>query len=219
MTTVVDLEIGGMTCAACAARIERSLNKVEGVTASVNYALETAHVEAPSDLDPEALIAVVEGAGYEARLPSRSEGDTDDGGGPEDRVDQLGRQVGLVALLAVPVVALGMVPAWQFTNWQWLSLMLTFPIATWGARRFHRAAWMNLRHGAATRDTLVSVGVGVAFLWSLWALYFGDAGVAGLRHEFSWTADRAHAASAVYFEVAAATTLFLLAGPSSSTRR
>src|SRR5690606_26445618 len=119
---------------------------------------------------PAQLISLVEGAGYQARVPSAP--DAEEHAEPDDRVDQLGRQVGLVALLAVPVVAVGMVPAWQFTTWQWLSLMLTFPIATWGARSFHRAAWANLRHGAATMDTLVSVGVGVAFAWSLWALYF-----------------------------------------------
>ena len=206
----IDLEIGGMTCASCAARIERSLNKVEGVTASVNYALETAHIEAPASVDPAALISVVEGAGYDARLPVPSGAEPDEV--EDDPVQELGRRVALVAVLAVPVIGMGMVPAWQFTNWQWLSLMLTFPIATWGAWTFHRAAWANLKHATATMDTLVSAGVGMAFAWSLWALYFGDAGVVGLRHEFSWTADRVHAASAVYFEVAAATTLFLLAG-------
>jgi Cu+-exporting ATPase len=211
MSAIVDLEIGGMTCAACAARIERTLNKVDGVTASVNYALETARVEGPPDLDAAQLISLVEGAGYEARLPAPVGGETTVPAGP-DAVDVLRQRVLFVGLLAAPVVALGMVPAWQFTNWQWLSLMLTFPIATWGAWPFHRAAWANLRHGAATMDTLVSVGVALAFLWSLWALYFGDAGIAGLRHDFSWTADRQHAASAVYFEVAAATTAFLLAG-------
>lgn len=211
MSSVVDLEIGGMTCAACAARIERSLNKVDGVTASVNYAMESARVEGPADLDPAALIAVVERAGYEARVPDPASADLD-ARAATDRVDALRQRVLLVAILGVPVVIIGMVPAWQFTNWQWLSLMLTFPIATWGAWPFHRTAWANLRHGAATMDTLVSVGVGVAFAWSLWALYFGDAGVAGLRHDFSWTADRDHAAGAVYFEVAAATTAFLLAG-------
>jgi Cu+-exporting ATPase len=211
VTRVVDLEIGGMTCAACASRVERALNKVDGVTASVNYALESARVQVPVDLDDAQLIEAVEGAGYEARRPGAADGadsDGEDDSGP----DPLRTRVALVAALAVPVIVVGMVPSWQFTNWQWLSLMLTFPIATWGAWTFHKAAWANLRRGAATMDTLVSVGVAVAFAWSIWALYFGDAGVAGLRHEFSWTADREHAASAVYFEVAAATTLFLLAG-------
>ncbi|MDP1804076.1 MAG: HAD-IC family P-type ATPase, partial [Acidimicrobiales bacterium] len=173
--------------------------------------MESARVEGPADLDPAALIAVVERAGYEARVPDPASADLD-ARAATDRVDALRQRVLLVAILGVPVVIIGMVPAWQFTNWQWLSLMLTFPIATWGAWPFHRTAWANLRHGAATMDTLVSVGVGVAFAWSLWALYFGDAGVAGLRHDFSWTADRDHAAGAVYFEVAAATTAFLLAG-------
>ena len=205
--STIDFEIGGMTCASCAARIERTLNKVEGVTASVNYALESARVEAPAGVEAAALIELIEGAGYEARLPSsRPLAATD------DPVDALARRVALVAVLGVPVILLGMVPAWQFTNWQWLSLMLTFPIATWGAWPFHKAALANLRHAAATMDTLVSAGVAVAFSWSLWALYFGDAGVAGLRHGFSFTADRAHAAGAIYFEVSAALTLFLLAG-------
>ncbi len=206
-TSTIDLEIGGMTCAACAARIERTLNKVEGVSASVNYALESARVEAPAGVEATALIELIEGAGYDARLPSSIPTSTTD-----DPVDALTRRVALVAGMAVPVILLAMVPAWQFANWQWLSLMLTFPIATWGAWPFHKAAWANLRHAAATMDTLVSAGVGVAFAWSLWALYFGDAGVAGLRHEFSFTADRAHAAGALYFEVSAALTLFLLAG-------
>lgn len=206
-TSTIDLEIGGMTCAACAARIERTLNKVEGVSASVNYALESARVEAPAGVEAAALIELIEGAGYDARLPSSIPTSATD-----DPVDALTRRVALVAGLAVPVILLAMVPAWQFTNWQWLSLMLTFPIATWGAWPFHKAAWANLRHAAATMDTLVSAGVGVAFAWSLWALYLGDAGVAGLRHEFSFTADRAHAAGALYFEVSAALTLFLLAG-------
>ena len=208
--TTLDLQIGGMTCASCAARIERTLNKVEGVSATVNYALETARVQVPAGLEPSEVIELIEGVGYEARLPTPAT--VAQGEVAEDPVDELRRRVGIVALLGVPAILMGMVPAWQFTNWQWLSLMLTFPIATWGAWPFHKAAWANLKHAAATMDTLVSAGVGVAFGWSLWALYFGDAGVAGLRHDFSLTADRAHAASAVYFEVAAATTLFLLAG-------
>ncbi|MDQ2649206.1 MAG: heavy metal translocating P-type ATPase [Actinomycetota bacterium] len=217
---VVDLEIGGMTCASCASRVERALNKVEGVSATVNYALERARVESPEPLDHSRLIEAVEQAGYEAHLPAPSAPTHEHGGGHEHDHDHeldagplpLATRVGLVALLAVPVIAMGMVPAWQFTNWQWLSLMLTFPIATWGAWPFHRSALKNLRHGAANMDTLVSAGVAVAFAWSLWALYFGDAGVPGLRHDFAFTADRAHAQGAVYFEVAAATTLFLLTG-------
>jgi Cu+-exporting ATPase len=209
--TKLDLGIRGMTCAACASRIEGALNDVEGVTASVNFAMESARVETDGAIDPATLIQAVERVGYEAWLPAAAH-EAEPAPLAAEPPDPLAQRVALVAVLAVPVIAVGMVPRWQFTNWQWLSLMLTFPIATWGAWPFHKAAWANLRHGAATMDTLVSVGVGVAFAWSLWALYGGDAGVAGLRHHFSWTADRAHATSAVYFEVAAATTLFLLLG-------
>lgn len=207
--TTIDLRIGGMTCAACAARIERTLNKVDGVSATVNYALASARVEGPVSLDPATLIAVVEGAGYEARLPPL------DGApiSPENSgVDALGRRVGMVALLGVPVILLGMVPAWQFTHWQWVALVLTFPIATWGAWPFHRAAAVNLRHATATMDTLVSVGVTVAFTWSAWVVVFNGDEESSMHNGFSFTANRAHAASAVYFEVVAAITLFLLAG-------
>ena len=207
--TTIDLRIGGMTCAACAARIERTLNKVDGVSATVNYALASARVEGPASLDPATLIAVVEGAGYEARLPPL------DGApiSPENSgVDALGRRVGMVALLGVPVILLGMVPAWQFTHWQWVALVLTFPIATWGAWPFHRAAAVNLRHATATMDTLVSVSVTVAFTWSAWVVIFNGDEESSMHNGFSFTANRAHAASAVYFEVVAAITLFLLAG-------
>ncbi len=205
-TDTIDFEIGGMTCAACAARIERTLNNVDGVDATVNYALEVAHVEAPSGTDPAALVGVIEAAGYSARL--RTPGPR----GAPDTTTALGWRVAIVAVLAVPVIVMGMVPAWQFTGWQWVSLALTTPIATWGAWPFHRVALANLRHRSTTMDTLVSLGVGIAYLWSLGALLFGDAGAAGMRHDFTLTADRMDATSAIYFEVAAATTLFLLLG-------
>ncbi|CAN5611298.1 heavy metal translocating P-type ATPase [soil metagenome] len=210
-----ELEIGGMTCASCAARIERKLNKLEGVTATVNYALETARVVAPESFGADQVIDVVEGVGYQARV--HDDRPTDAAVAADETSirrsdDELGRRVLLVGLLSVPLVAMGMVPALQFTNWQWLSLMLAFPVATWGAWPFHRAAWANLRHGSSTMDTLVSVGVLAAFAWSFWALFGGGAGVAGMRHDFTLTADRAHADSALYFEVVGATTLFLLAG-------
>ncbi|MCU1497134.1 MAG: copA [Acidimicrobiales bacterium] len=214
----LDLEIGGMTCASCAVRIERKLNKVDGVTATVNYALETAHVTTPEGFGADQVIELIEGVGYQARVHDRGpDGAGDRARGPvgapaEHRVDELGRRVLLVGLLAVPLVAMGMVPALQFTNWQWLSLMLAFPVATWGAWPFHRSAWTNLRHGSSTMDTLVSLGVLTAFAWSFWALFWGHAGMPGMRHQFELTADRSDAASALYFEVVGATTLFLLAG-------
>ena len=167
-------------------------------------------MQVPAGTEVATLVEAVRAVGYDAHVPEAAGADA--ASAAADPLDELALRVRLVAALAVPVITTGMVPAWQFTNWQWLSLMLTFPIATWGAWPFHRAAWANLRHAVATMDTLVSAGVVVAFGWSVWALFFGDAGVPGLRHELALTAERTHASSAVYFEVAAGTTLFLLAG-------
>ena len=157
-TTEIELAIGGMTCASCANRIERKLNKLDGVTATVNYATEKARVQAPADLDPAVLVAQVEAAGYTATLPAPP-GDRRRRGRPEpDPTRPLRDRLVVSAVLAVPVIALAMVPALQFTYWQWLSLTLAAPVVVWGAWPFHRAAWTNLRHGAATMDTLVSIG-------------------------------------------------------------
>jgi Cu+-exporting ATPase len=207
----VELDITGMTCASCANRIERKLGKLPGVTATVNYATEKAQVQVAADgtADPEALIAAVESAGYGATVPTPP-ADAEPAA-DADPSDPLRRRLVVSAVLAVPVVVLSMVPALQFPNWQWLALTLAAPVAVWGALPFHRAAWVNARHGAATMDTLVSVGVLAAFGWSLYALFFGDAGTTGMHMTFSWFATDPEATD-LYLEVATAVTVFILAG-------
>jgi Cu+-exporting ATPase len=209
----VELDITGMTCASCANRIERKLGKLPGVTATVNYATEKAQVQVAADgtADPEALIAAVESAGYGATVPAPPAAADADPAVDEDPTGPLRRRLVVSAVLAVPVVVLSMVPALQFPNWQWLALTLAAPVAVWGALPFHRAAWVNARHGAATMDTLVSVGVLAAFGWSLYALFFGVAGTTGMHMTFSWFATDPEATD-LYLEVAAAVTVFILAG-------
>lgn len=209
----VELDITGMTCASCANRIERKLGKLPGVTATVNYATEKAQVQVAADgtADPEALIAAVESAGYGATVPAPPAAADADPAVDEDPTGPLRRRLVVSVVLAVPVVVLSMVPALQFPNWQWLALTLAAPVAVWGALPFHRAAWVNARHGAATMDTLVSVGVLVAFGWSLYALFFGDAGTTGMHMTFSWFATDPEATD-LYLEVATAVTVFILAG-------
>jgi Cu+-exporting ATPase len=209
----VELDITGMTCASCANRIERKLGKLPGVTATVNYATEKAQVQVAADgtADPEALIAAVESAGYGATVPAPPAAADADPAVDEDPTGPLRRRLVVSAVLAVPVVVLSMVPALQFPNWQWLALTLAAPVAVWGALPFHRAAWVNARHGAATMDTLVSVGVLAAFAWSLYALFFGDAGTTGMHMTFSWFATDPEATD-LYLEVATAVTVFILAG-------
>ena len=171
MTTPVDLSIEGMTCASCAMRIEKKLNKVPGVQATVNYATEKAHVLLPPDVSIDDAIAVVEATGYHARAPMAVAPSHEAGADPE--LAALRSRLVISTVLAVPVVLMAMLPILQFTYWQWASLTLAAPVIVWGALPFHRAAWTNLRHGAATMDTLISVGVGAAFLWSLYALFLG----------------------------------------------
>ena len=202
----IELDITGMTCASCANRIERKLNKLDGVSASVNYAMEKAQVSAPAGVDPQQLIEVVQKAGYGAALPV---GEPAVEAEPTDEL----RQRLLVSLtLTAPVVVLAMIPVLQFTYWQWISLALAAPVVVWGGLPFHRAAWTNLRHGAATMDTLVSMGTLAAFVWSLYALLLGHAGMPGMTHEFSLIVSRGEAANSIYLEVAAAVTTFILAG-------
>ncbi|WP_335936251.1 heavy metal translocating P-type ATPase, partial [Streptomyces sp. PTD5-9] len=263
-----ELTIGGMTCASCAARVERKLNRIDGVTAAVNYATGKARVSFGPGTELAALVAAVEKAGYTARPVSRpapgsaarpwtTDADADattgtDGGtgvgaraapapAPErhepgtewDAAEResaaelaaLRRRLTVSAVLAAPVVVLAMVPALQFDFWQWLSLTLASPVVVWGGLPFHRATWTNLRHGAATMDTLVSLGTLAAFGWSLWALFLGDAGMPGMRHGFDLTVSRAmgspllersrelgEASSTIYLEVAAGVVTFLLLG-------
>ncbi|WP_341947185.1 heavy metal translocating P-type ATPase [Microbacterium sp. LWH11-1.2] len=210
----VELEIGGMTCASCAMRIEKKLNKLDGVTATVNYATEKAKVTVPEGYDPAALIAEVEKTGYTAVLPApkgerKTVGDVDDSD-PELR-SLRNRLIGSI-VLTVPVIAMAMIPALQFTYWQWASLALAAPVIVWAAWPFHRAAWMNLRHGAATMDTLISMGTSAAFLWSLYALFFGTAGTPGMTHPFEFALAPSDGAANIYLEVGAGVTMFILAG-------
>ncbi len=207
----VDLEIGGMTCASCAARVEKRLNKLDGVTATVNFATERAHVTVPDGFGTDTLIAEVEAAGYTAAEPGPG---TDDGpdAAADPEVADLRNRLLVSTVLTVPVVVLAMVPAAQFDAWQWLSLTLAAPVVVWGALPFHRAAWVNLRHGAATMDTLISVGVLAAFGWSLYALFWGTAGEIGMTHGFSWTAEPGAGDAQIYLEVAAGVTVFILTG-------
>ncbi|PZF58212.1 heavy metal translocating P-type ATPase [Curtobacterium sp. MCSS17_008] len=213
--STVELDITGMTCASCANRIERKLGKLPGVTATVNYATEQAQVEVtgPEAVDTTALVAAVEAAGYGATVHVQQPpaGTDDDGSLPDDPTAPLRQRLVVSAVLAVPVVLLSMVPPLQFPDWQWAALALAAPVAVWGALPFHRAAWVNARHGAATMDTLVSVGVLAAFGWSLYALFLGDAGRSGMHMAFSWFATDPEA-SDLYLEVAAAVTVFILAG-------
>ncbi len=218
----VELSIGGMTCASCAARIERKLNKLDGVTATVNYATEKAKVTYPDEVDPQALVAEVEKAGYTAALPPPPEPERQTGGGPggpgdaADGMDaetrSLRTRLIVSVVLSIPVIAMAMIPALQFTYWQWLSLTLAAPVVVYGGLPFHKAAWTNLRHGAATMDTLISLGTLAAFGWSLWALFLGTAGTPGMIHPFEFTIARSHGSANIYLEAAAGVTMFLLAG-------
>jgi Cu+-exporting ATPase len=212
----VELAIGGMTCASCAARIEKKLNKLDGVTATVNYATEKAKVSFTGSVTPEDLIATVEKTGYTAHLPEpprpRPEARPELARGEEDGVLALRQRLIVSAVLTVPVVAMAMVPALQVTYWQWLSLTLAAPVVVWGAWPFHKAAWTNLRHGAATMDTLISMGTIAALAWSLYALFLGTAGEPGMTHAFELTIARTDGSGNIYLEAAAGVTTFILAG-------
>ncbi|MDX5961896.1 heavy metal translocating P-type ATPase [Rhodococcus opacus] len=215
----IELSIGGMTCASCAARIEKKLNKLDGVSASVNYATEKAKVIYSGPIQPAELVATVKATGYTATLPPppTAEGGVQvekTGAAAEEPDEAASLRIRLLIslILTAPVAALSMIPALQFTNWQWLALTMASPVVVWGALPFHRAAWANARHGAATMDTLISVGVTAAYLWSLWALFLGHAGMPGMRMTFSLLPDASASADHIYLEVAAALTVFILAG-------
>ncbi len=218
-TSSVELVIGGMTCASCAARIEKKLNKLEGVTATVNYATEKAKVTYVGSLSPEDFVATVEATGYTAALPApkvRSADTATEGGEEQDEVDDevsaLRQRLLISAILSLPVLLLSMIPVLQFDNWQWLALTLASPVVVWGALPFHRAAFTNARHGAATMDTLISVGVSAAWLWSLWALFLGGAGMPGMRMTFDLLPSRDGGAAHIYLEAASVVTVFILSG-------
>ncbi|WP_164232739.1 heavy metal translocating P-type ATPase [Microbacterium hydrocarbonoxydans] len=204
---VYDLEIGGMTCASCASRIEKRLNRMEGVTAAVNYATEKAHVEVAPGVAVDDLISEVVRTGYTASVPRDEEVAESD---PAYRLLRL--RLIVAAALAIPVIALAMAEPLQFPGWQWASLVLAVPVVTWAAWPFHRAAWLNARHRAVTMDTLISVGVTAASLWSLYALFFGTAGMWGMTHPFRFTIERGDGLGSIYLEVAAGVTMFLLLG-------
>jgi len=207
--TELELAIGGMTCASCANRVERKLNKLTGVTASVNYATERATVTVPAGVTAADLVATVEAAGYTATVPRREEPDPT----PDWR-----RRLVVAVVLAVPVIVLSMVPAAQFDGWQWVSLVLATPVVVWAGLPFHRAAWANLRHGTATMDTLISMGTLAAYLWSVYALVFGTAGEAGMAEGFRWLPERGDPTGTIYLETAAGVTAFLLAGRYAEAR-
>ena len=218
--TDLELDIAGMTCTSCAMRIERKLNKLPGVEATVNYATEKARVRAEG-VDAAELIAVIEATGYQATLPAPPVTHTD--APPADsraelEVVELRNRLIITAALTLPVALLSMIPALQFTNWQWLALTLTAPVAVWGAWPFHRAAAINARHGAATMDTLISVGVIAAFAWSLYALFFGSAGVAGMTMTMTLFGAPHEGSGDIYLEVAAMVTVFILAGRYAEAR-
>ena len=204
----VELTIGGMTCASCAARVEKKLNKLDGVTATVNFATEKARVEFGDAVSPEQLVTAVEAAGYHAELPTAV-----DQPAPEvDPTAALRQRLLICVALSVPVIAMAMAPALQFTYWQWLSLTLAAPVVVWGAWPFHRAAMTNLRHGAATMDTLISIGTLAALGWSIYALFWGTAGAPGMTHPFELTIARTDGSGNIYLEAAAGVTTFILAG-------
>jgi Cu+-exporting ATPase len=217
----VDLAVGGMTCASCVTRIERGLSKMPGVTATVNLPLNKAGIRYPDTVTTDDLIAKIVDLGYTATLPkppaaqadfSESGAESADADGYDAHTLSLRQRMRVSVALAVPVIALSMIPPLQFTYWQWAALTLAAPVAVWGAWPFHKAAWTNLRHGAATMDTLVSVGVVAAFGWSLYALFLGTAGVAGMRHTFELTAPAGSASGNMYLEVAAGLTAAILSG-------
>ena len=209
----IELSIGGMTCASCAARIEKKLNRMDGVEATVNFATERARVDFGPGVSVADLIATVEHTGYTAELPAPPAAGPAEGSEPPAAApDPLRERLLISTVLTVPVVLLSMIPALQFDNWQWLAFALTGPVVVYGGLPFHRAAWTNLRHGAATMDTLVSLGTLAAFGWSVWALFFGHAGMTGMRHEFSLSVGRGAASSSLYLETAAAVTVLILLG-------
>lgn len=203
----LELAIEGMTCTSCASRIERKLSKLDGVTASVNYATEKAHVVVPPGLTTRDIIAEIEKTGYKASIPAPDPSEVE-----EKELAGLRLRLVVGAVLALPVLVISMIPVLQFDYWQWVCLVLTLPVVLWSGWPFHRATAINLRHRAVTMDTLITVGTGAALLWSIYALFFGTAGRIGMRHGFEFSLNSSSGSGNVYFEVAAAVTVFVLAG-------
>ena len=202
----IELDVQGMTCASCAARIEKKLNRLEGVNATVNYATEKATVHAGSGTTAQTLIETIERTGYSATLPAESPRD------PDLELRQLRRRLIITAALSLPVIMIAMVPPWQFPGWQWISFALTCIVITWGAWPFHRATLLNLQHGSATMDTLISLGTLAAFGWSAYALFFGVAGEIGFTHPFEFRLVRHAPTANLYLEAAVGITMFILLG-------
>jgi Cu+-exporting ATPase len=215
-TTSVELSLGGMTCASCAARIEKRLNKLDGVEAKVNYATETATVTA-TDVPVDVMIDAVASIGYTASLVAPASATTN-GDAPavadehELRMRSLRDRLVVCTILTIPVLALSMIPRLQFDSWQWLCFTLAAPVVVWGALPFHKAAWANVRHAAATMDTLISLGTVAAFSWSVWALFIGNAGDPAMRMPFNITPSAGGGTDELYLEVASVVTVFILAG-------
>ncbi|HYF45690.1 MAG TPA: heavy metal translocating P-type ATPase, partial [Acidimicrobiales bacterium] len=214
--TTVALDIGGMTCASCAARITKRLNKLDGVDATVNYATEQATVTIPDGLTVDEVVAEVEAIGYTAKPPAAALPEVDDGEPADSDADPelaaLRNRLLVAAVLGIPVLLISMINTFQFTNWQWLMLTMASPVVLWAAYPFHRAAWKNVRHGAATMDTLISVGTLAAYSWSVYALFWGEAGTPGMKMGFTLTLERGAGQSELYFEVACVVIVFILAG-------
>jgi Cu+-exporting ATPase len=202
----IELDVQGMTCASCAARIEKKLNRIEGVNATVNYATDKATVHVGSGTTAQTLIDTIEKTGYQATLPAESPRD------PDLELRQLRRRLIITAALSLPVIMIAMVPAWQFPWWQWLSFALASVVVVWGAWPFHRATLLNLQHGNATMDTLISVGTLAAFGWSAYALLFGAAGEIGFTHPFELRLVRHAPTANLYLEAAVGITTFILLG-------
>ncbi|HEY5942693.1 MAG TPA: heavy metal translocating P-type ATPase [Solirubrobacterales bacterium] len=208
----LELPIEGMTCSSCAGRVEKSLNRLDGVEATVNFATERASVSFdPTLVAPGELVGAVEDVGYAAALPAPA-GEQDEATEEPDPTADLRRRTIFAAALSLPVLAMAMIEPLQFDNWQWLSLQLAAPVVLWAGWPFHQAAWQNLKHGAATMDTLISLGTLAALGWSLYALFFGDAGIPGMKMPFELVTERGAGGDEIYLEVAAVVTTFILAG-------
>ncbi|GGG81014.1 heavy metal translocating P-type ATPase [Corynebacterium pelargi] len=224
----VDLGVTGMTCTSCSGRVERKLNKVDGVDASVNFATESAHVRFdPSLVNVDSLVDVIRGAGYDAfTIGTDTDAEAADGGGDASATDaardehaaELKKRLIISAIMALPVFAMSMVSSLQFDNWQWLCFALASGVFFYGGMPFHKAALQNLRHFSFTMDTLISMGTSAAYLWSVWALFLGNAGEPGMRMHMSFSAHSHNQMDEIYLESAAMVIVFLLLGRWFETR-